>query len=118
MGSLGGICIEQNDGNEDSVVFSDQGTLAKVECHSSSISLFPIFVYFRYKIPDRWPGTKIRREGKISVLVCKSWMSGEVKGRNQLCCTQCFGPEALLSVYRDILQLTFLAGVCLVCTLI
>lgn len=119
MGSLGGGCTEQNHGGVGSVFFSDQGTLAKVECQSSSISLFPVFVYFTYKLSDSLSCTKNHRVGKIPLLVCMSWICGEMKGGNQPyeSHTQCFGLEALLSVCLStgILQITFLRGECLVC---
>lgn len=57
MGSLK-RCIKQNHGGRGSVVFSDQGTLGKVEWHSSSIALFPVCVCFRHKLSDRLSGTK------------------------------------------------------------
>lgn len=79
---------------------SDQGILAKIECHSSSNSLFPVSVRFRHKLSDRLSGIKIHRAEKIPLLVSMSWIRGEVKSRNQLyeSCTQCFGMETLLSV--------------------
>lgn len=121
VGSLDGRCRKQNLGGGSSVVFSDQSILAKVvsQLLCFFVSLFPGFVCFRYNISDRLSGTKTYRAEKIPLLVCMSWISGKVKGRNQLyeSYTQCFGLGALLSVCFNtgILQLTFLAGVWLVC---
>lgn len=115
MGSLE-RCIKQNHGGRASVVFSDQGTLGKVEWHSSSIALFPVCVCFRYKLSDRLPGTKSHRAEKVPLLVCMSCTWGSER--------QELAVGVLHSVLRSrssaqwvstgILQLTFLVALWLV----
>lgn len=112
MGLNGRWCIEQNDGvGGGGIVLSDQDTFAKVECSSSSISMFPGFL----SISDTnfLTGCLVQKSLRQS-----AWAGyvGKWKAWNScmsLSLSDSLGKPCSVCLSRGILQLTFPAHVCL-----
>lgn len=122
MGSNGRRWTEHNNGvGGGGILQSGQDTLAKVECYSSSISVFPGFCLFQIQTSSQavWCKNSESRK-KIPQLVCMSWICRKVKGINQLheSCTQHFTWPAQCVWVQGYYSLLFQKmRVYLVCTL-
>lgn len=75
VGSLGGGCTKQNHGGVGSLFFSDQGTLAKVECQSSSIfvSWFCLFHIQTLWQPVSYKKSRSRKDPSASLHELDMW---------------------------------------------